>query len=90
MLGDEIRPLPPLNLGCVDQSLADGCGAAKTFGRLPFAAFLRAKTASVSRVSVLNMLWAQALTVRFLIRERVGGGCVRALHSKGAVSGRPR
>ena len=39
VLGDEIRPLPPLNLGCVDQSLADGCGAAKTFGRLPFRSF---------------------------------------------------
>ena len=37
---------------------------------------LRAKTTSVSRVSVLNVPWAQTLTVHFLICERVGGGFV--------------
>ena len=36
VFGDESGPLPPLNLGCVEQSLANGCWFAKAFWWLWF------------------------------------------------------
>ena len=43
VFGDEIGPLPPLNLGCVEESLADGRWLGQAFGRLLFRSFPCAK-----------------------------------------------
>ena len=53
-------------------------GSVKRLGAFCFAAFPAQRSATVSlKLSDLNgVLWAQALTVHFLICERVGGGFV--------------